>query len=311
MDPQVLELVLSPPVLALLGLCVGSFLNVVIHRLPAGVERQWWTDMADQLGDAASWKRVFASREDPPAAQRQTAERLGKELAALPVLSLAKPASRCPSCGHKIRWHENVPVLSYLRLRGRCSACKARISPRYPLIEIFTGALFAAAGWHFGAQLTTLLWCAFFAVLVALAGIDWDTTLLPDSMTLPLLWAGLVAAALGWTKLPLEASVWGAVAGYGSLWAVYQLFKLATGKEGMGYGDFKLLGALGAWLGVQMVLPVVLAASVIGAIVGIGMKLSGALREGVYVPFGPFLAGAGIVVALAGPARVLNWLGWA
>ena len=310
MEPRVIELLLSPPVLALVGLCVGSFLNVVIHRLPLNVERQWWTDMADQLGDTTSWQRVFARREDLPAAQRQTAERLTKDLAALPAVGIAKPASRCPSCGHQIRWHENVPVLSYLWLRGRCSACKTRISPRYPLVEVLTGALFAAASWHFGAQPTTLLWCGFFAVLVALAGIDWDTTLLPDNMTLPLLWAGLAAAALGWT-IPLSASVWGAVAGYGSLWTVYWVFKKATGKEGMGYGDFKLLGALGAWLGVQMVLPVVLAASVIGAIVGIGMKVSGALREGVYVPFGPFLAGAGIVVALAGQPRVLDWLGWA
>jgi len=310
MDPRVIELLLSPPALALVGLCVGSFLNVVIHRLPLGVERQWWTDMADQLGDKTSWQRVFARSEDLPAPQRQTAERLTKDLAALPAVGLAKPASRCPACGHQIRWNENVPVLSYLWLRGRCSACKTRISPRYPLIEVLTGALFAAASWHFGPQPTTLLWCGFFAVLVALAGIDWDTTLLPDNMTLPLLWAGLAAAALGWT-IPLSASVWGAIAGYGSLWTVYWVFKKATGKEGMGYGDFKLLGALGAWLGVQMVLPVVLAASVIGAIVGIGMKVSGALREGVYVPFGPFLAGAGIVVALAGQPRVLDWLGWA
>jgi leader peptidase (prepilin peptidase)/N-methyltransferase len=304
------ELLLSPPALAVLGLCIGSFLNVVIHRLPLGIEREWWTDMADQLGDTGSWQRVFASRAEPPAAQRQTAERLSKELAALPPLTLSKPASRCPSCGHVIRWHENIPVLSWLRLGGRCSACKTRISMRYPLIEILTALLFAAAGWQFGAQPTTLVWCGFFAVLVALAGIDWDTTLLPDNVTLPLLWAGLACAALGWT-VPLTSAVWGAVAGYGSLWTVYWLFKKATGKVGMGHGDFKLLGALGAWLGVQMVLPIVLAASVIGAIVGIVMKLSGALREGVYVPFGPFLAGAGIAVALAGSPRVLDWLGWA
>ena len=145
---------------------------------------------------------------------------------------------------------------------------------------------------------------------MALAGIDWDTTLLPDNLTLPLLWAGLVASALGWT-IPLPQALWGAVAGYLSLWSVYWLFKLATGKEGMGHGDFKLLAALGAWLGWQMILPVVLGASVIGALVGIGMKFSGALREGRYVPFGPFLAGAGVVVLLAGSGRVLGWLGWA
>ena len=169
--------------------------------------------------------------------------------------------------------------------------------------------LFGLVGWHFGAQPVALLWCGFVATLVALAGIDWDTTLLPDNMTLPLLWAGLVAAAAGWT-LPLADAFWGAVAGYLSLWSVYWLFKLTTGKEGMGFGDFKLLAALGAWLGLKMILPIVLAASLIGAVVGIVMKLSQALREGRYVPFGPFLAGAAIAVMFAGQARVLGWLGW-
>ena len=175
---------------------------------------------------------------------------------------------------------------------------------------MLTGALFALVGWRFGTQPVALLWCAFSATLVALAGIDWDTTLLPDNMTLPLLWAGLVAASLGWT-IPLGDALWGAVAGYLCLWSVYWLFKLTTGKEGMGFGDFKLLAALGAWLGLKMVLPIVLAASLIGAIVGIVMKMSAALREGHYVPFGPFLAGAGVAVMLAGQARVLGWLGWA
>jgi leader peptidase (prepilin peptidase) / N-methyltransferase len=221
-------------------------------------------------------------------------------------LTLSTPRSRCPSCGHTIAWHENIPLLSYLRLRGRCAACKTPISPRYPLVEVLTGALFAAVGWRFGATPVALLWCGFCAVLVALAGIDWDTTLLPDNMTLPLLWAGLVASALGWT-IPLGDALWGAVAGYLSLWSVYWLFKLATGKEGMGFGDFKLLAALGAWLGLKMVLP----ASILGAIVGIVMKLAASLREGRYVPFGPFLAGAGLVVMFAGPLRVLGWLGWA
>ena len=155
-----------------------------------------------------------------------------------------------------------------------------------------------------------LLWCGFAATLVALAGIDWDTTLLPDNMTLPPVWAGLVAAALRWT-IPLPDALWGAVVGYLSLWSVYWLFKLTTGKEGMGFGDFKLLAALGAWLGLKMVLPVILAASLIGAVVGIGMKMSATLREGRYVPFGPFLAGAGLAVMLAGEARVLGWIGWA
>jgi leader peptidase (prepilin peptidase)/N-methyltransferase len=170
--------------------------------------------------------------------------------------------------------------------------------------------LFAGIGWRMGAQAQTLLWCGFAATLVALAWIDWDTTVLPDAITLPLLWAGLLSSALGWTIAPVTA-VMGAAAGYLTLWAVYWLFKLATGKEGMGYGDFKLLAALGAWLGWQALLPIVLAASVIGAAVGIVMKLGGALREGRYVPFGPFLAGAGLVVMWLGIPTALAWIGWA
>jgi leader peptidase (prepilin peptidase)/N-methyltransferase len=196
-------------------------------------------------------------------------------------------------------------------LRGRCAGCKAPIGLRYPLVELGTALLFAALGWRLGPQWTTLLWCGTAAVLLALALIDWDTTVLPDALTLPLLWAGLVAAALGWLPgLSLELSLWGAVAGYGSLWAVYWLFKLATGKEGMGYGDFKLLAALGAWLGWKAILPVVLTASVIGAVVGLVMKATGSLREGRFVPFGPFLAGGGMAVMLIGLPRVLDWMGW-
>jgi leader peptidase (prepilin peptidase)/N-methyltransferase len=269
--------------LFILGLCIGSFLNVVIHRLPLMLERGW---------------------------RRESAEFLGVKVEEAEGVTLASPPSRCPSCGHRIAWYENLPVLSYVVLRGRCSSCKAPISARYPVIEILTAALFALIAWRFGPQPVALLWCAFAAVLVALAGIDWDTTLLPDSMTLPLLWAGLVASALGWT-LPLTDALWGAVAGYLSLWSIYWLFKLTTGKEGMGFGDFKLLAATGAWLGVKMLLPIVLAASLIGAVIGIVMKLSAALREGRYVPFGPFLAGAALLVMLAGQARVLVWLGWA
>ncbi len=277
------EVLLSPFVLALFGICIGSFLNVVIHRLPLMLERGW---------------------------KQESADLLGIEAPETPALTLSTPRSRCPSCGHAIAWHENIPLASWLWLRGRCSACRAAISARYPVIEVLTGVLFALIGWRFGATPVALLWCGFAAALVALGGIDWDTTLLPDNMTLPLLWAGIVAAALGWT-IPLGDAVWGAVAGYLSLWSVYWLFKLTTGKEGMGFGDFKLLAALGAWLGLKMILPIVLAASLIGAVVGIVMKMSAALREGRYVPFGPFLAGAGIVVMLAGQARVLGWLGWA
>jgi leader peptidase (prepilin peptidase) / N-methyltransferase len=302
------EFYLSPWVLALLGLCIGSFLNVVIHRLPLMLDRGWWGDVANQLGDDESHRRVFGAA--PVASIAQAGKSLNAALASLGPLQLSHPRSRCPKCSHLIAWHENIPVLSYLWLRGRCASCKTRISPRYPLVELLTGALFGAVGWRFGAEPTALLWCFVVAMLIALAGIDWDTTLLPDNLTLPLLWAGLLASVLGWT-IPLPQAVWGAVAGYLSLWSVYWLFKLTTGKEGMGYGDFKLLAALGAWLGWQMILPIVLGASVIGAVVGIGMKLSSSLREGRYVPFGPFLAGGGIVVILAGHHRVLGWLGWA
>lgn len=304
-----LEIWLSVPVLALLGLCIGSFLNVVIHRLPLMLERQWWRDVAHQLSDSQSWQRVFGAQAREPALQ-PVAQALDKSIEQLPQFSLSRPRSRCPSCGHQIRWHENIPLLGWLRLKGRCSSCGTRISPRYPLVELLTGLLFAGVAWRFGPQPVALLWCGAVAVLVALAGIDWDTTVLPDMLTLPLLWAGLVASALGWLPLALPQALWGAVAGYLSLWSVYWLFKLTTGKEGMGYGDFKLMGALGAWLGWQMIIPILLGASIIGAAVGIAMKVRSSLREGRYVPFGPFLAGAGIAVMLMGEQRVLGLLGW-
>ena len=305
-----IEWLLSPWALGVLGLCIGSFLNVVIHRLPLMLERQWTADAAGQLGDAAELSRVSGLPQPEADKLAAAATALSARIDTLPPLGIAKPRSRCPSCGHQLAWHENLPLIGWLRLGGRCSACKAKISVRYPLIELATGLGFAALSWRFGAQPTTLLWCGFVAALIALAAIDWDTTLLPDSINQPLLWAGLAAAANGMT-IPLHLSVVGALTGYLSLWSVYWLFKLATGKEGMGYGDFKLLAALGAWLGWQMILPIVLGASVIGAIVGIAMKMNASLREGRYVPFGPFLAGGGLVVLFAGPLRVLAWLGWA
>jgi leader peptidase (prepilin peptidase)/N-methyltransferase len=245
-----------------------------------------------------------------PADFGRTASALSAALDGLPKLGIATPRSRCPACGTAIAWHDNIPLLGWLRLKGRCASCGQRISARYPVIELLTAVLFAAIGWRFDGQPVALLWCAAAAVLVALAAIDWDTTVLPDALTLPLLWAGLVVAALQWT-LPLGDALWGAAAGYLSLWSVYWLFKLATGKEGMGYGDFKLLAALGAWLGWHMIVPILLMASVIGAVVGIVMKASASLREGRYVPFGPFLAGAGLVAMLAGSDTVLGWIGWA
>ena len=186
MDLQAATLLLSPFPLALLGLCIGSFLNVVIHRLPLMLERGW---------------------------RRESAELLGVKVDEPEPISLASPGSRCTHCAQRIAWYENLPVLSYVLLRGRCSACKTPISPRYPVVEILTAALFALIGWRFGPHPVALLWCTFAAVLVTLAGIDWDTTLLPDSITMPLLWGGLVASALGWT-IPLTDALWGAVVGY-------------------------------------------------------------------------------------------------
>jgi leader peptidase (prepilin peptidase)/N-methyltransferase len=264
------------------GLLVGSFLNVVIYRLPKMLERQWAAECAELAGH------------EPPAGE---------------PFDLVRPRSRCRQCGHLIRWYENIPVLSYLVLRGKCSACGTPIGLRYPLVEIATGALFAWCVWHWGATWTGLAWCGFSAAIVALAMIDWDTTLLPDDITLPLAWAGLIAAALRWTGVPLADALWGAVAGYVSLWLIYKAFKLLTGREGMGYGDFKLFAAIGAWFGWQALVPVILMASVIGAIIGIVMKMSSSLREGGYVPFGPFLAGAGLTAMLFGPQSILRAIG--
>jgi len=265
-----------------LGLLVGSFLNVVIYRLPRMLERQWAAECA-QLA--------------------------GKEPAPTEPFDLVRPRSRCRQCGHQIRWHENIPLISYLALRGKCSSCATPIGLRYPLVELATGAMFAYAAWRWGVSPAAAAWCGFAAAVISLALIDWDTTLLPDDITLPLLWAGLIASALGWTGLPLAQSVWGAVAGYLSLWSVYQAFKLLTGKEGMGYGDFKLFAALGAWFGALALIPMILMASVIGALIGIAMKMSSSLREGRYVPFGPFLAGAGLTAMVFGPAAILAAIG--
>jgi len=273
-----------------LGLLIGSFLNVVIHRLPKIMQQQWSEECREHAEEQA-----LAAGLAPAAAAVQA-----------PRISLSAPRSRCPHCGHAIRWYENIPVLSYLALRGQCAGCKARISARYPLVELATAALFAFCLGHWGLTAPGLAWCGFSAALLALALIDWDTTLLPDDITLPLLWAGLIAAALRWTDASLSDAVWGAAAGYLSLWLVFWGFKLATGKDGMGYGDFKLFAALGAWFGWQALVPIILAASVIGALIGIAMKLRSQLREGGYIPFGPFLAGAGFAALLFGPQRMLE-----
>jgi leader peptidase (prepilin peptidase)/N-methyltransferase len=226
-----------------------------------------------------------------------------------PKQSVMHPPSRCPRCGHAIRWYENIPVVSWLALRGKCSQCGTAIGLRYPLVEIATALLFAFAVWHWGWTPEGAAWCLFSAAILALALIDWDTTILPDDITFPLLWAGLVVAALRWTPLPLAQAVWGAVAGYLSLWLVYHAFRLLTGKHGMGYGDFKLFAALGAWFGWQALVPIILMASVIGAVIGIAMKFSHGLREGGYVPFGPFLALGGLTAMVFGPASILAVIG--
>ncbi len=280
-------------VVGVLGLLIGSFLNVVIHRVPIMMERQWAAD-GDQYAIEAGLKPAPAAGADAPATDKT--ERY----------NLLTPASRCPHCGHAIRWYENIPVLSYIALGGKCSGCKARISPRYPLVELATGALFFLCAWRWGWTVTTAMWCGFSAAIVALAMIDWDTTLLPDDITLPLMWAGLVGAAMQWLTVPLFDSVMGAAAGYVSLWLVYWAFKLVTGKEGMGYGDFKLFAGLGAWFGWSALVPIILMASVIGAIVGILMKLTSGLREGGYVPFGPFLAAGGLTAMAVGPQKMLQ-----
>lgn len=273
---------LGAAVAGVLGLLVGSFLNVVIYRLPKMLERQWAAECAELAGQAPAASEPF---------------------------DLARPRSRCRNCGHAIRWYENIPVLSFLALRGKCASCGTPIGLRYPLVELATAGLFAFCAWKWGISWTALAWCGFAAALLALALIDWDTTLLPDDITLPLVWAGLVGAALRWNGLTLQQSLWGAVAGYLSLWLVYKGFKLLTGKEGMGYGDFKLFAALGAWFGWQALIPIVLMASVIGAIIGIAMKFAGGLRDGGVIPFGPFLAGAGLTALVFGPSAILRLIG--
>lgn len=267
----------------LFGLLIGSFLNVVIYRLPKIMERQWAAECAELTGKTPEFTDKF---------------------------NLLTPRSRCSSCGHSLNWYENIPVFSYLFLRGKCSVCGASYGLRYPLVEAATGALFAFCAWRWGWTLTTLVWCGFSAALLALAVIDWDTTLLPDDITLPLLWAGLLAAALQLNNaVNLPTALWGAVGGYMSLWLIYWAFKLVTGKEGMGYGDFKLFAALGAWFGWPALVPIILMASVIGAVVGIVMKFSSGLREGGYVPFGPFLAAAGFTALVFGPQSILLFVG--
>jgi len=286
----VIELLGSSPALfvggcALLGLALGSFLNVVIYRLPVMLERAWHEQCAELTGAAGA-------RTLPSGKPRR--------------FDLIVPRSACPACQAPIAARHNIPLLSFLLLRGRCAHCGEPISLRYPLVEALTAVLCAAVAWRFGFTWPALAALALSCFLIALAFIDVDHQLLPDALTLPLLWLGLLVSLWGPVRtasipLDLRSSVLGAMAGYASLWGVYHLFRLLTGKEGMGYGDFKLCAALGAWLGWQMLLPILLLASVTGAVVGlIVLTLRGESRT-TPIPFGPFLAAAGRVMLMFGP----------
>jgi leader peptidase (prepilin peptidase)/N-methyltransferase len=261
---------------AVLGLVVGSFLNVVIYRLPLMLEAQWAEAIREQGPDSHTTLQTPKS------------------------FNIAVPRSHCPHCGHELSWSENIPVLSYLVLKGRCSQCHSAIGWRYPVIELLTSVLFVWSFSRYGMSGAALAWAGFAAALLTLAAIDADTTLLPDAITQPLVWAGLLAASLGLSDASLSTALWGAVAGYLFLWSVYWLFKLITGKEGMGQGDFKLLAGLGAWLGWPALLSLVLIASITGAIVGIWLRVRQRLPEDGYIPFGPFLALAGLWVMAFG-----------
>jgi leader peptidase (prepilin peptidase)/N-methyltransferase len=270
---MLLDPVVATIVAAAVGLCVGSFLNVVIHRLPKIMERGW---------------------------HAQAAELRGETVAEAPRYNLAVPRSACPACNHQITLLENIPVVSWLALRGKCSACGVAISARYPIVELLGGALAVAAIVKFGPTWQGVAACAFLWTLLALTGIDFDTQFLPDNLTLPLLWGGLIANLYG-LFVPLQEAVVGAIAGYLVLWTIFWLFKLIRGKEGMGYGDFKLLAALGAWLGWKMLPLIVLGSSVVGAFIGIALVAFKGRDHNVPLAFGPYLAIAGAVALFFGP----------
>ena len=261
------------------GAIIGSFLNVVILRIPALLEYDWRCQCRELLEQDKN------DEERPP--------------------GIVISRSKCPKCGHSIRAHENIPLLSYLLLRGKCSACKAKIHFRYPLVEFITAVLFVITIWHFGPNLQGLTALFLTALLISMAGIDIDHQLLPDNMTIPLLWSGILLSF--WSiHTDLSSSVIGAIAGYLILWSVYHVFRLLTGKEGMGYGDFKLLAALGAWMGWQMLPLVVLLSSVVGAVVGVILMATGRLKKDKPMPFGPFIAAAGWIALIWGE-QIINF----
>ncbi|WP_372958429.1 prepilin peptidase [Marinobacter sp.] len=267
------------------SLCIGSFLNVVILRLPKMMHQDWRCQCEEFLA--------------VPEKERSSEERI----------TLSRPASTCPSCGHKIRPWENIPVVSYLFLRGKCSRCSARISVRYPLIEAVTALFSVLTVWLLGPSVGTLWALVLVWALIALTMIDFDTQLLPDNITLPLMWLGLVLNYFGYLT-DFQSAFWGAVAGYLSLWSVYWLFKLVTGKEGMGHGDFKLLAAIGAWLGWQLLPAVILLSSLVGAVVGISLMVFRRHGRDVPIPFGPYLAAAGLLALWFGDEILAGWYAW-
>jgi leader peptidase (prepilin peptidase)/N-methyltransferase len=270
--------------------------------------REWWRETADfQLAEAQAWTPVFGASPRPASAFAAAARAIEDGLRGLGALSLLRPRSRCPACGHVLKWHENVPVLGWARLRGQCSACRAPISRRYPLVEAATAALFAFCGVTFGAQPTTLLWCLVVALLIAMALIDLDTTLLPDGLTLPLIGLGLLAALTGWTGVSLQDAVIGTLAGYGSLWLLSALYRAVRGVPGMAEGDFKMLAGLGALLGWKALPSVVLLSSAVGAAVGIALIAFKGHKREVPIPFGPYLAGGGLAAIFFGDALLALW----
>jgi leader peptidase (prepilin peptidase)/N-methyltransferase len=295
-----LEWLLSPWALLVLGLAVGSFLNVVIHRKPQLLEREWLADAAGYLQDADAMGRVLGIKSQRIAELGRQGAALAEDVEALPAMSLSRPRSRCPQCGHQLAWHENIPLLGWLRLGGRCSACGTRISARYPVVELLTGLLFAAAAIKAGPTAAAAVYCLALALLVAAAFIDLDTTLLPDDLTLPLIGLGLVAAWQRWIPVSLPDAALGAFFGYFSLWAVAATYKLVRGVQGMAEGDFKLLAGLGALLGWQALPSIILLSSAVSAMVGIFMIVARGHKRNVPIPFGPYLAGGGVAALFFG-----------
>jgi leader peptidase (prepilin peptidase) / N-methyltransferase len=301
---------LSPWALGLLGLLIGSFLNVVVHRLPAMYMREWWRyDLADfALADPRSWRAAFGQKIEPPRELGAASKAITAALEKLSPLSLLRPRSRCPACGHQITALENIPVVSWLVLRGRCSACGTRISARYPIVELATGLMFAGCAWVLGPTPAALVACTAVALLVAMALIDLDYTLLPDSLTVPLVVLGLVAAAAGWSSVSWRDAATGALVGYGVLWFFGAFWQVVFRKaQAMAEGDMKMLAGIGALLGWQAVPGVLFLAAGLGAVIGIGLIALARHKRETPIPFGPYLALGGLAaIFFAEPLRAFG-----